>query len=644
MAAAQSNGRFARLRERLHRPHPRREVAIVGMLGLAVIVGLGSLGAAWVLYRNDHDWTAVASVNGHPISREALRSRMAVLSFLGQERVEFIGERTVAGDITSNEQTALATAAQAPLANLVNAARESLIDEELLRQLTSRDGVATPPPADPWAEATRYASGDIAYTITYVRFGLPASPSALTPPAGDWPAASALNVQAATDRLTGELSKGTAVTVIVAGLREAGWQVVGEDVAVSSTGVPADSSIELDPSIAAGSLRAGANGVVGPTTDLYGRVSAGRVINTPDTSHVQRMIRSGADKAKVDAAALQSWADGRALQRAANSHLLADWSAEGVAQAHFRALVIGAAPDSSGGAGPWVELSGLFLDRLAAIVPGSIVGAPAGLDLHPDALTRTLGSLDTGVRVKLWRALVTAANAGIGPGSERSGEIGYVTKDGLIPALGTAAYDAKVKTGDILGPIVTSSGPELFLVESRYNGSLDDRAKAALSQVRSDSSPDPATYTSQFSPSDLALATDAGWRGRAEFSATEPASSALFDSPTGALSDPFVLDGKLVLALVDQRATAVPDPRMLDRLTLDGYDAWFAGELAKATVSRNETPLPELAPSAAPSSTSSSSAPAPSLPEVEAPNLPTNPGAPAPTPVQTDAFGLPALP
>jgi hypothetical protein len=366
------------------------------------------------------------------------------------------------------------------------------------------------------------------------------------------------------------------------------------------------------------------------------------VLTTPDTSHLQRMIQSGADKATVDAAALQSWADGRTLQRAANSHLLADWSAHGVAQAHFRELVIGAAPDSSGG-GPWVELSGLFLDRLAAIAPSSIVGAPVGLDLQPDTLTRTLGSLDPSDRAKLWRALVSAANAGTGASTERSGEIGYVTKDGLVPAIGTAAFDAKAKTGDVLGPIATSGGPELFLVESRYGGSLDDRAKAALLQVRSDPSPDPVTYTRQFSPADLALATDAGWRGRPEFSAAEPASSALFDSPTGILSDPFVLDGKLVLALVDQRATAVPDPRMLDRLALDGYDAWFAGELAKATVSRNETPLPELAPSAAPSS-SSSSAPGASVPEVATPNLPTVPGAPVPTPLPTDAFGLPALP
>ena len=114
----------------------------------------------------------------------------------------------------------------------------------------------------------------------------------------------------------------------------------------------------------------------------------------------------------------------------------------------------------------------------------------------------------------------------------------------------------------------------------------------------------------------------------------------LFELPTGTLSDPFVLDGKLALAIVDQRRTTAPDPRMLDRLTLDGYDAWFATELPKATITRNDNPLPELMPSASPTS---SAEPQASLPELETPNLPSIPG-PAPTPVKTDAFGLPALP
>lgn len=60
---------------------------------------------------------------------------------------------------------------------------------------------------------------------------------------------------------------------------------------------------------------------------------------------------------------------------------------------------------------------------------------------------------------------MTAANAAPGSNtSGASGEIGFATKDGLVPDVGKAAFDAKVRSGDILGPITTSAGPQLFLL------------------------------------------------------------------------------------------------------------------------------------------------------------------------------------
>ena len=70
---------------RVHRPHPRREIVVLGALILAVVLGVGSLAAGYLQSRLEHDWTSVASVNGHAISREALRGRMAVLSFLAAD-------------------------------------------------------------------------------------------------------------------------------------------------------------------------------------------------------------------------------------------------------------------------------------------------------------------------------------------------------------------------------------------------------------------------------------------------------------------------------------------------------------------------------------------------------------------------------
>jgi hypothetical protein len=650
-APSKPSGRFGRVRgffggvgARIHRPHPRREVVILATFGLVIVVGLGSIGGAYLLYRSDHDWTSVATVNGHDISRETLRGRMAVLSLLAQERSGYIGDAYAKGYITADQATALRT--QAAAMTTLEAARQSLIDDELLGELAARDGVATPTAPDAMAEGTTEAMSDVGHRVRYIRFGLPAPTAAgaattRAAPAGSWPAATAANVDAATTRVRTELAADTPVTTIVADLHDAGWQVVGEDVAVADDGIPADASLDLDPTVAADTVAGQPGTIVGPTTDAYGRVALGKVLSAPNVTVASRRLSVDAYTAKLDTTALQQWANGQALKRAVTAHLIAGWT-KGVSLAHFRELVIGAAPDSSGSAGPWVELSGLAVDRLSGVSPSSIAGAPANLDLGADALAKTLKSDSATDRAALFRALVAAANKASASASTTSGEIGFYTKGQLTPDIGKAAFADAVHTGDVIGPITTSAGPQLFLVESRYSGTLDERAQVALQQVRADPAPNLVTYTTQFSPADVALATDAGWRAAPEFGPDEPVRAALFDTAIGTLSDPFVLDGKLAVAVVTERKTAVPDTRTLARLTLDGYDAWFAAEYAKAKITESDHPLPELEPSASPTVTAGPVLP--SAPVLDTPNVPAIPGQPATTPVPTDALGLPVAP
>jgi hypothetical protein len=101
-----------------------------------------------------------------------------------------------------------------------------------------------------------------------------------------------------------------------------------------------------------------------------------------------------------------------------------------------------------------------------------------------------------------------------------------------------------------------------------------------------------------------------------------------------------VLDGKLACAIVDSRSTGAPSPRTVARLTLDGFDAWYHSERAKAATTRSDNPLPELAPSPSPTPTRALT----TMPGLDTPALPTIPGLPAATPVKTDAMGLPVLP
>jgi hypothetical protein len=668
-------GRLSRLRPRL--PRVRREWAILGAISLAAVIALGALGVAVLQAKISRDWETVATVSGHGINRESLRGRVAVVQFLAKERAFFLQRSS--SSVTSDQLPGLLNQAAQPAADVVTSARESLIDDELVRQLAAREGVATPPAPDPWVEARAYVAHDLAHKIRLVRFGLPSptssnstsgSTSTSTPspspsggrsstasptpspspsptagpsatPSNPWPAASSANLAAATERLGTELRGGTKVETIVAGLHDAGWTVFGEDVSVSSDGVPADASLQLDPEIAAASLAGRTGDILGPATDEYGRVSTALVLAPADETILANLLGPDADEARLDNAALADWANAQALRRALSDALLARWKTGGVTLAHFRELVIGNVPDSTGVTGPWVELSGLSLDALASVNPATIAGAPPGLDLSGDKLAATLRSMSIADRIALFARLVVAANTAA-RGSGTSGEIGFATKDGLVADVSKAAFDSKTQTGDVLGPITLTAGPQLFLVEARYSGPLDERAQAALQQVRADPAPDPAAYTTRFSPADAALATDAGWRADAEFGAKEDVRRALFDTPIGALSNPFALDGKLACAVVTERKAGLPDARTTARLSLDGYAAWFSSERASATITRSDHPLPEFEPSASPNASPTLSLP--SGPALVTPALPTIPGVPAPTPVRTDQFGLPVLP
>src|ERR1035437_8984680 len=676
-------GRFARLgraghsvppptRSTIKRSRLRRERTILALIAVAILAGIGSLGASLYFAKADHDWASVATVNGHSISREALRGRMAVLALLAQEREAFLAEEVSAGRLPSDQAATLEQTAAAD--TTLEAARQSLINDELLRELAARDGVATPASPDPWSEATAYTSVDLAHRVRYIRFGLAsssattgtspnptASPSPTMSPvvtsapsptpaassaasAAPWPAASPDALGATITRIRAEFTADTPVTTIVADLHDAGWQVFGQDVLLSADGVPSDPTVELDSSIAAGAISGSTGAIVGPTVDAYGQTIIGKLLGPPDATMAGRRFAGDANKTNLDASALQAWADGRALKRTVAASQLAHWRSTPLAQAHFRELVIGPAPGSTGTAGPWIELSALATNRLTGVTPSAIAGAPAGLDLGADNLAKTLRSMSTTDRAALFRTLVAAANRPPAPDATSiSGELGFFAKGNLATDPDTAAFADSTRTGDILGPISGPSGPTLYLVESRYAGTLDDRSQIALRQIGSDPAANPLSYTTQFSPADVPLAQDAGWRADAEFGSAEPVRAALFDTAIGILSDPFVLDGKLALAYVTERRTAAPDVRMLDRLALDGYDAWFGSEYAKATITRSDDPLPELR-TPAPSGAPTVSLVLPTGVTLNTATTPEIPGAPGATPVPTDDIGLPALP
>ncbi len=203
-------------------------------------------------------------------------------------------------------------------------------------------------------------------------------------------------------------------------------------------------------------------------------------------------------------------------------------------------------------------------------------------------------------RTALWQRLVAVADVGLDQtATARSGDVGYLAKSNLCSK--QALTIAGAADGD---------GADLVAL------------------------------TQRFSPADVALARDGEWRALPEFATGEPVAE-MAAGEQGRLSDPYVLDGKLCLGIVDARRTGPPDARMLARMELSGFDAWFASEkeAVNSKISRSPHPLPELEPSLLPSP----SAAVPSVPNIQ-PSVQGLPGQPVATPVKTDELGLPMLP
>jgi hypothetical protein len=388
----------------------------------------------------------------------------------------------------------------------------------------------------------------------------------------------------------------------------------------------------------------------------------------PDDPKLAAAVAAAAQAAKVDAATVGAWARAATLETALRTHLLAGWLATPARQVRGQEFVVG--PSSiSGSAGPWVDLVALDPSLLGAADlpspmpgpiatpltpgPGATPSSSPGASIAPDhSLTNpplTPGA-DRAAAVATWlRAqpearrladvlrLAAAANADGGAGSDRSGELGYLTRRQVVASVGAEAFAPGRTTGDVLGPLTVDGHALIFYVEGRYAAALDNRSAGALTELGAPGA-DPVSLSAAFAPDRTSLAIDAGWWSSEEFAQGDPSGEALFGTALGTLSDPVSLAGDLALFRPTATRTELPDPAIAARLTVEGYANWFAAQRAQARIELAANPLPEAYPSV----TSTPPGP-PTLAPLPTPVVPGLPGATSALP-SANPFEVPTLP
>jgi hypothetical protein len=308
------------------------------------------------------------------------------------------------------------------------------------------------------------------------------------------------------------------------------------------------------------------------------------------------------------------------------ANLAASWTTLPQEMVRSAELAVGSS-SLEGPEGPFVSFAHVVVDQLAQEQrPGSDVPAAAVV------IRDELRGLELGPRSTKFLELIADANRNQSPDPlKASGELGYFTHDQLITELGDLAFSPQANIGDVLGPITTAAGQELFMIRGRFDGILDDRTSIVLTEART--APDLEALAARVSPiGEANRSTGDLWRVIDEFAGSPDATTAYRATPIGSISQPIVIGGEVVMVRPLERKRSVADPESLARLLNGGFESWLAAKLAAATVIRDPEPLPGIYVEPSPSAAASSAIQTPLGTQGPAPTVGGQP---------TQTFGIP---
>ena len=587
---------------------PSRVSLVFG--GVVVLAG-ALLAVAYIVGPLADAWHPVVRVDGQTANRSDLRARMAIDAALVDARRTTLRALQGAARITSADYDRMTAAIDADAADPLRSAVDGLTDDLVIRAEAQARGLA--PAADVPGELGRAASADAVLRVRAVLIAQ--STTDVGPPSNGWPAPApnsgsadtlAGARSAAATRARDALAAGTSEADVAAALTAAGWRARAVDEWIGPAG-PVDGL----PDGLVAALRATVIGTVvvdDGTTDTDATAGAGRVVDSQTTSP------ASVSTTGIDGGALAAWAAARADERALRAALLDAWRQRPTPLVRVAELVIGPS-DVPGVAGEYRSFAHLVVGQLP---PGE--HGPGTDDEAAARLATELRTLSLPDRANRFDALVTAADAVPHDALRTSGETPFFTRDQMLPALGDLAFAPGSAAGDILGPVATTAGTELFFLRATFTGTLDDRSNAALVEARS--TVDFLASARRLAPvGEWPRADGTLWRAQDEGGGDPGSLAAYATVPVGSLSSPFVLDREIVVAELLERKDAPAPATVVARLEVRGFEGWLAGRVRAAAVVRDPEPLPGISletasPEASGGAESGGAIPTPHVPAV----------------------------
>ena len=566
-----SNARPASRRGDRSRDTGRRTLFTNLAFGLIVLAAFLILAAAaGASYYGDH-LAAVATVNGHAITKDDLRDRFSVDVWRLNELESQLRDAVSTGRITkdqADQQIAQIDQAKGDSQTILTRSLQNLVDAELQGELAAKMGI-TVSSADIDAKLDDEATRPEARDVWVIEFQPEVTAPATTP--------TAIQTSQALTKANAALAQ------LKAGMP---WETVAKqstdttDPAGGDLGMTEKTNGSLDPAYLDAVFAVQNNGITDVVKGADGVLRIGRVTNIIPASVDQNYQQSIKDK-NISLDVYRKAVQADLFRKDLEDRIVADSTTQPSDQRHVLELMLTQQTDQNTGQ-PIVtdEVDARHIlytptsDPSASTPPSNDPGWEVA---HQHAL-RTYYEL---LKDPSKFAAIAKSDSADSGSAANGGDLGYLGQAALVKPFGDAIFAPNLTPNKILPPVQTQFGWHVIQFVARREPALSRMSGLTLDLAKPGADFG-AIAKANSEASDASKGGDMGWIAPNQLNST--LETAIDKLSVNQVSD-VVTDGtSLYLFKVIDEQTRLPDANQIATLKSSAFQNWYDGQKAKATI------------------------------------------------------------
>lgn len=542
-------------------------LAFVGIIVLAfVILGV----AAAVSYYSDH-LAPVATVNGHSISKDDLRDRIAIDTWRINSLESQLRNAASTGRLTkavSDQQIAALEQAKSNTNTFVAQSLQNLIDNELMNELAAKQGI-TITPAQIDARLLEEATTSEARHLWTIEVKPQVTAPATTP--------SPLQIATAQTTINAAEAK------LKAGVA---WDTVSKQVAPADTtfgdqGFTEKTGSTIDQALLDAAFNLPLNGFTGVIQGADGTFRIARVTQIIPTS-VDPNYQQSIKDAGISIDTYRRVVEGDLVREALTAKVVADATTKPSLQRHVLEIMLTQQIDSTTNQpilSDQVDAAHILYAPYDSTGTGSPV--PSGNPGWEVAHQRALATYYALLKDPSQFAAIAKRDSADPGSAANGGDLGWLTANSLVKPFADAIFKPGLVKGEILPPVQTQFGWHVIEFLGRRQPALTQMSGISL-QLAKPGADFGAIAKANSQAADASNGGDMGWVAPYQVSPTLEA--AIDKTPVGSVSSIVTQGNNLYIFKVIDEQTRLPDASQIATLKTSAFQNWYTAQRAKATI------------------------------------------------------------